>query len=145
MILSDWTGIVGVVLAVLSLGYALWENRSRARLSHYIRAQNWFLYGKASNSNGHAQTALAKYKALGRDKTDPEVLEFLSKADAFGQDVFKDVIRQIQFSEPEFDEEAVARWVREGRIAERHAPLFRQLTRANKPMRPTPQNGAVDG
>lgn len=65
MRLGEWIGVIGIVIAVLSLGYAFWENRSRARLSRYIRAQNWFLYGKASNSNGHAQTALAKYKALG--------------------------------------------------------------------------------
>jgi hypothetical protein len=145
MTLSEWTGIVGVVLAVLSLAYALWEKRSRARLSDFIRAQNWSLYGKASNSIGHAQTALAKYKALGKDKLDPDVLEFLSKADAFGQDVFKDVIRQIQFSEPVFDDETVSRWVREGRVAEKYALLFRQLTRANKPIQPTPQSGAADG
>lgn len=67
------------------------------------------------------------------------MLEFLSKADASGQDVFKDVIRQIQFSEPEFDDETVARWVGEGRVAEGHAPLFRQMISANKPIQPTPR------
>lgn len=71
------------------------------------------------------------------------MLEFLSKADAFGQDVFKDVIRQIQFSEPVFDEVTVARWVREGRIVDKHAALFRQLTAANKPIGP-PHGGATD-
>jgi hypothetical protein len=142
---SDWTGVIGLVMAVLSFGYALWEKRSRARLEDYIRAQNWSLYGKASNSNGHAQIALSKYKALGKDALHPEVLEFLSKADAFGQDVFKDVIRQIQFSEPTFDDDTVTRWVREGRVAEKHAALFRNLTPANKPIQVTPQSGAPDG
>ena len=140
MNLSDWTGIFGVALSLLSLGYALWENRSRTRLSDYIRAQNWFLYGKASNSKGHTQTALTKYKALGREQLDPEVLEFLCKADAFGQDVLKDVIRQIQLSEPVFDNDTVSRWVREGRIDEKHSLLFRQLISANKPIQPSEQD-----
>ena len=82
-------------------------------------------------------TSLQEKEAL-----DPEVLEFLSKADAFGQDVFKDVIRQIQFSEPVFDEGTVARWVREGRFVEKHGALFRQLTAANKPIEPP--HGAAD-
>ena len=143
MSLSDWTGVVGVFFAVISLAYAWWEKRSRARLEDYIRAQNWFLYEKASNSNGHTQIALAKYKALGKDALDLEVLEFLSKADAFGQDVFKDTIRQIQYSEPTFDEEAVNRWVREGRVAEKHAAHFRKLTPANKVMQATRENARV--
>lgn len=85
-------------------------------------------------ANGHTQTALAKYKALGKEAVNLEVLEFLSKADAFGQDVFKDTIRQIHFSEGSFDEETVNRWVREGRVAEKHAQHFRKLTPANKAM-----------
>ena len=140
MTLSDWTGVVGVIFAIISLGYAWWEKRSRARLEGYIRAQNWFLYEKASNSNGHTQGALAKYKALGKDALDLEVFEFLSKADAFGQGVFKDTIRQIPYSEPIFDEETVSRWVREGRVAEKHATHFRKLTPANKAMQATREN-----
>jgi hypothetical protein len=134
---SDWIAVIGVLIAVVSFGYALWEKRSRTRLEDYVRAQNWSLFEKASNSNGHAQMALSKYKALGKDALDPEVLEFLSKADAFGQDVFKDTIRQIQFSEPTFDDDTVNRWVREGRVAEEHAALFRKLTPANKAMQAT--------
>ena len=145
MTLNDWTGAIGLLIGVLSFAYALWEKRSRARLENYIRAQNWSLYGKANNSIGSVQLALSKYKSLGKDALHPEVLEWLSKADAFGQDVFKDVIRQIHYSEPTFDDDTVARWVREGRVAEKHATLFRQLTPANKPMQPTAQSGAADG
>ena len=145
MTFSDWTGVVGVLIAVVSLGYAWWEKRSRTRLEDFVRAQNWFLYEKASNSNGHTQTALAKYKALGKEAVNLEVLEFLSKADAFGQDVFKDTIRQIHFSEGSFDEESVNRWVREGRVAEKHAQHFRKLTPANKAMQATRETRAPDG
>jgi hypothetical protein len=61
---SDWLGVAGLIIGVLSFVYALWEKRSRARLEDYVRAQNWSLYGKASNANGHTQTALTKYKSL---------------------------------------------------------------------------------
>lgn len=143
MTFSDWTGVAGIIIAIVSFGYALWEKRSRDRLENFVRAQNWSLFDKASVSNGHTQMALAKYKALGKDVLDPEVLEYLSKADAFGQDVFKDTVRQIQFSEPAFDEETVSRWVRDGRIAEKYAPLFIKLTPASKPLNAiAPKSGA---
>ena len=144
MMFTEWTGVIGLLIGVLSFGYALWEKRSRKRLEQYIRAQNWALFNKANNANGHTQRALGKYKLLGKDAMDPEVLEYLCKADAFGQDVFKDVIRQIHFSEIVFDDDTVSRWVREGRITEKHAELFRQLTPANKPMQPTSQSGVAD-
>jgi hypothetical protein len=103
------------------------------------------LFGKASNANGHVQLALTKYKSLEKDTLNSAVLEFLSKADAFGQDVFKDVVRQIHYSEPVFDDNTVNRWIREGRITEKHAALFRQLTPASKPTNPMPQSGAANG
>jgi hypothetical protein len=133
MALGDWLGIVGIIITA---GYAFWENWRRARLEDFIRAQNWSLYNKASNANGHAQQALVRYKTYARENLNAEVLEFLSKADAFGQDVMRDVIRQIQYSEPVFDDATVSRWVREGRVQDGHALLFRQLTRADKPIQP---------
>jgi hypothetical protein len=137
MTLSDWLGVVGIIITA---GYAFWENRRRARLEDFVRANNWSLYAKASNANGVAQQALARYKTLGKESLDSEVLELLSKADAFGQDLFRDVVRQIQFSEPVFDDATVSRWVREGRVHEPHAILFRQLTRADEPIQPLPSS-----
>ena len=137
MDLSDWTGVIGVAIGLISFAYAIWERRARARLEYFIRAQNWALFEKASNANGHIQVALSKYKSLEKNNLDPEVLEFLSKADAFGQDVFKDTIRQIQFSESQFDEKAVRRWIQEGRVAEKYEPLFMKLTPANNSIQPT--------
>lgn len=137
MNLSDWTGVTGVLIGLISFVYAVWERRVRARLEHFVRAQNWSLFEKASNANGHIQFALSKYKSQDKNILDPEVLEYLCKADAFGQDVFKDTIRQIQFSESDFDEKAVRRWIKEGRVAEKYEPLFMKLTPANKSIQPT--------
>jgi hypothetical protein len=136
MTLDDWLRVVGIIVTAGSLGYGLWQNRRRARLEDFVRANNWSLYNKSSNANGHTQQALAKYKAFAGENLNAEVVELLGRADAFGQDVMKDVIRQIRYSEPVFDDANVSRWLREGRVQENHAPLFRQLTRADKPTQP---------
>jgi len=140
---SDWLGIAGLIVGVVGLLYAFYENRSKVRLSDYIRAQNWHLYSKANNANGSVQLAFQKYKEINSSQPiNLEAFEWLSKADAFGQDVFKDVIRQIQVSEPSFTSDDVRRWVQEGRITQKHAPLFLALTPANKPIQPTAKAAA---
>jgi len=118
-------GFVGV-------GYAVYENKAKKKLSDYIRAQNWHLYSKANHATGSVQFAFNKYKEISPDCMNLEVIEWLSKADAFGQDVLKDVIRQIQTSEPVFNSKAIKRWVAEGRVKTEHAPLFEMLTPANQ-------------
>jgi len=107
--------------------------------------QFWSLYGKTDNAHAHTQRALQKYEALHKDSLNPEVLALLNRADAFGQGVFLDVIAQIRRSEALFEDSTVTRWVNEGRVKEVHAPLFRKLIAANKPIQPTPQSGAADG
>lgn len=64
------------------------------------------------------QTALSKYKDIHSDNINPEVVEWLAKADAFGQDVLKDTVKNINFSEPEYDASIIEDWVLEGRIVE---------------------------
>lgn len=131
--LSEWLGILGGFVGLASIAYAIYENKSKKRLSDYIRAQNWHLYSKANNANGSIQLALQKYKeGLSGDKVNLEAFEWFSKADAFGQDVFKDVIRQIQVTEPSFTSKDIERWIQEGRISQKHAQLFFALTTANK-------------
>ena len=84
---SEIIGAIGAVFGFIGVAIAIYENRSRARLSNYIRAQNWHLYGKANNTNDSVQIALKKYKACSKDSHDLELFELLAKADAFGQDV----------------------------------------------------------
>lgn len=132
MTVSEITGIVGAVFGFIGVALAIYENRSRARLSNYIRAQNWHLYSKSNNANGSVQLALEKYKAGDPEKIDLEVLELLSKADAFGQDVFKDIIKQIHYAEPVYSRDLIERWERNGRITKASTPLFLALTPANR-------------
>jgi len=119
--------VISVGLGVAGLAYAIYQGMERRRLQDYIRSQNWHLYAKANNANGATQKALRLYKQSAGQHVDPEVVEALAQADAFGQDVFKDVIRQIQFSEPRFDETSIEDWVRKGRISEKHGLLFKNI------------------
>ncbi len=128
----DPSNYIGIAVGIIGIVYAVYENRTKKKLSNYIRAQNWHLYSKANNASGSVQLALNKYKEMSQDCINPEALEWLSKADAFSQDVFKDVIRQIQVSEPVFDYKTIKRWVAEGRVAAKHAPHFKMLIPANQ-------------
>jgi hypothetical protein len=50
---DNWMGLTGIVITVLSVGFGVWQQRLRARLERFIRAQNWFLYEKANQARWH--------------------------------------------------------------------------------------------
>jgi hypothetical protein len=148
----EWATIISVVFGIISIAFgvigvrmAMQEKRSRADFQGFIRAQNWFLYEKTSLANAHTQLGLKEYISK-HEALDPEVIRLLSMADAFGQDALRDVIRQMQLSEPRFDAETVSRWIREGRVPKGHSKIFGNLTPAHQPIQdatlmgtPTPE------
>lgn len=141
--MSDILGMIGVFIGLAGLAYAIYQGSERRRLSDYIRSQNWHLYSKANNANGAVQLGLRQYKSVHAANLSPDVVEVLARADAFGQDVFKDVIRQIQVSEPVFSVQTIDAWVSDGRISSEHAVLFRNLAPANNSFKPKPFRGSA--
>jgi hypothetical protein len=140
----EWATIISVAFGVISMAFgvigvrmAMQEKQSRADFQGFIRAQNWFLYEKASLANAHTQLGLKTYILKYKDALDPEVIGLLSMADGFGQDALRDVIRQMQLSEPRFDADTVSRWIREGRVPPGHGRLFANLTPAHQPIQDT--------
>ena len=124
----DFLGVAGLVVGLAGLGFALHQGSEKRKLERYLRSQNWHLYSKANNSNGSLQRAIDLYKARHSGHLAPEVIEWLSKSDAFSQDVFKDIVRQIQLAEPAFNEERIEFWVKSGKVSELHAKeLFRKI------------------
>ncbi len=119
--------IIGAAVGIAGLVFAWRQSTERRKFEKYVRSQNWHLYAKANNATGATQRSLALYKQSAGGSPNADVIEWLSKADAFGQDVFKDVIRQIQVSEPVFNASSISRWVDEDRINEQHAALFRNI------------------
>jgi hypothetical protein len=121
-------GVAGLLVGLAGFGFALYQGSERKKLERYLRSQNWHLYSKANNSNGSLQKAFDLYKANHSGHLSPDVVEWLSKADAFGQDVFKDIVRQIQLAEPKFDEQRIEAWVETGKVSDQHAKeLFRKI------------------
>ena len=126
MNLMDILNVAGVLLGVAGLAYALYQGTERRRLERFVRSQAWYTYAKANNMTGIVQHAFEKYKTVHATNIDSAIVELLAKSDAFGQDLFKETIRQIQLAEPTFDAESIAKWVTEGKLDENHKPLFLQ-------------------
>ena len=142
---SDILGIVGVLLGIAGLGYAVYQTSEKQKLQEFVRSQSWYVYSKANNVTGIAQASLHAYKKTHTQNQSMDVIELLAKADAFGQDLFRETIRQIQLSEPVFTKAQIARWVADGKLDRDHAALFDQLcvssvAAPNKPL----QSGSKD-
>jgi hypothetical protein len=142
MSFSDIIGIIGIVLAVISLVYAVYQTREKKKLEEYVRSQAWYIYSKANNVTGIAQAGLSAYKQAHAQSLNMEVLEIMAKTDAFGQDLFKETIRQIQLAEPDFTHNQIDVWVSDGKLDINHAVLFKALCVSNSASKRTP-NGAA--
>ena len=125
--LADIGNVLGLVLGVVGLAYAIYQGTERKKLEKFGRSQAWYIYAKANNSSGIVQHAFMQYKAAHAVNSNAETLELLAKADAFGQDLFKESIRQIQIAETQFDAASIEQWISEGKIDADHKPLFMQL------------------
>ena len=124
---SDILGIIGIVLAVISLVYAVYQTREKKKLEEYVRSQAWYIYSKANNVTGIAQAGLSAYKQAYAQNLDTQVLELMAKTDAFGQDLFRETIRQIQLAEPNFTHNQIDIWVSDEKLDKDHATLFKAL------------------
>lgn len=118
---NDFLNIVSFFVGLIGFGYAIYQGTEKRRLARFVRSQNWHLYSKANNANGALQLAINLYKIKHNADLSPEVMEMLSKADAFGQDVFRDIVRQIQLAEKNFDVPTIDGWVADGKVSEDHA------------------------
>lgn len=146
MSFSEILGVVGVVLAVISLVYAVYQTREKKKLEEYVRSQAWYIYSKANNVTGIAQAGLGAYKQAHAQSLNTQVLELMAKTDAFGQDLFRETIRQIQLAEPDFTHDQIDVWVSDGKLDKDHAALFKALcvsdSAPNRASKRTPSGAA---
>jgi hypothetical protein len=126
-LLSQATGIIGVAIGIAGLIYAVYQGRENKKLKNYNRSQAWYIYQKANNVTGIIQHTAHAYKESHTPPHDNKVIELLSKSDAYGQELFKETIRQIQLAEPEFNEKSIDRWVSAGKLDPDHKNLFVQI------------------
>jgi len=126
--MTDLATYIGILIGIVGIVVAIWKNRQKTQLEQVIRSNNWFSYQRSNNATGNIQLAIKLYKDKHIENINAEVLEQLAKADAFGQEVFKESVRQIHFSEPSFTKSDFERWKAEGKITEKAEGLFLQLT-----------------
>lgn len=124
--MSDFLGIIGVVIGFVGLIYAWYSNKEKAKVEKFIQAAGWDLYTKASNQNAHVQ--LAMDAVLKSENKDQDIINNLSKADAFGQYMTRDTIKLIHHVEPKFNEDMIKKWVETERVSDGHKVLFMGLT-----------------
>jgi len=119
--------IIALIVTIISLAIALYQGSQRKKLEEFIRSEAWYLYSKASNTNGQFQQAMRIYKEKNDGVVDPNFIEYMSKADGFGQDLTRETVRLIQLSEPTFTNEKIELWINSNKIHEGHKKLFEIL------------------
>lgn len=126
--MNEIINYISIALAVIGLGIGYWQNRQKVQFQKIIKANNWFNFQRTSNANGTLQQAIDAYKDKHSENLNPEVIDLLSKSDAFGQEVYKESIRQIHFSEPDFTKKDIEIWEADGKISPQSKKFFMQLT-----------------
>jgi len=120
----DPINLIGIIVGITGLGYAIYQGSERKKLIKLARAQAWFLCAKANNFTGIVQRAYKEYMTKYNTNPDTELLSLLSQCNAYGQEMYRESIRQIQFTEPEFNFGTIDLWVKQGKVDPDHKPLF---------------------
>jgi len=119
--------LFGIALGVTGIGYAVYESRQSKKLSDYIRAHNWFNFQRVNTTSSLIQKSKTLYKEKHKDNLDPEIFEYLANADAFSQEIYKEMIKQIHYFEPSFSAKDFERWKKEGKITETEEAFFKKF------------------
>ncbi len=116
-----------IAVGVIGLLIGFWQNSLKNNYQEIVRANTWYGFQKANNASGTLQIAIELYKTKYKDNIDADVLSELTKADAFSQEVYKEAIRQIHFSEPSFNQSDIMRWENGKKITESDKNFFNML------------------
>ncbi|MFT6389444.1 MAG: putative transcriptional regulator [Cellvibrionaceae bacterium] len=106
----DLGTFIGIIIGLLGLVVGFWQNRQKVQFQKIIKANNWFNFQRTNNASGILQQAIKVYKEKHSANIDMDVIDLLSRADAFEQEVYKESIRQIHFSEPDFTQKDIEKW-----------------------------------
>ena len=126
-VLNMLSGAIGILVGVVSLGYAFYTNRKAKRIEDVTRSGVWTLYQSANSSGGVLQGSLKMYMNIHKDNLDPELVRKLSKADELSLTVYHDCIRFIQLVEPVFDLKTIEYWGDTGKISPKHISSFKKV------------------
>jgi len=119
--------IIFSFIAVIAFFYGIYQNKLKRKLREEVRANNWYNYERAINANGFVGRSIERYQSQSSDKIDPQMFKDLNYANIYGQEVFMSIIRQIQATEPSFQEKDIIRWHEQGKISNDKVNLFRKF------------------
>ena len=74
MSFSDRLGIIGLLLGIAGLAYAVYQTNEKRKLQEFVRSQSWYVFSKANNVTGIAQAALRTYKQSHSQNQNIEIL-----------------------------------------------------------------------
>lgn len=115
--MDNFINYIGIGIGLFGLIVGYWQNRQKNNFEKLVRANNWY----------NLQLAFDVYKKAHSDNVAPEVIEHLSRADAFGQGVTKESVRQIHLFEKSFTKADIEAWEKDGKISEALKKVFLQL------------------
>src|SRR5947207_365779 len=115
---ENWFALISLLVTLASFAFALLQLRERKKLEQLTKAHAWMLWDRASNLHGHVQQAMTEYmEAYGsRTELNADVIEWLSKSEAFSKELVIEAARQIQIGQGKLTRKMVDRWCKQGRI-----------------------------
>lgn len=125
--LDQWVSYTGLFITICSTLFGVMQYSEKKRFRNYIRDNNWFGFQRSDNTSATIQHAKMLYMKKYSASIDPEILDHLSMADAFSQELVKESVRQIQISEPSFTINDFKRWELEGKLRPDKVQLFKMF------------------
>jgi hypothetical protein len=121
---TNYLSALGVLITLCSAVFGFYQSKIKERLERALIGDNWELFHRASQANGHTQLALKEYLKVHKDNLDAGIVSVLSMGDGFGQNVFKTTVRLIHKSEPEYNSATIEKWIKSGRVNPEYKSLF---------------------
>lgn len=124
----DIINLLGFLVGVFGLIFAVYENRKRKKLEDLNRMEAWLLYDQSSEVLSRVQTLNSDIKKS--SQSNPDIFNLMGETSATGTQMVKDTIKLIRRTEPEFNEKIIDKWFEEKRIHnESHINAFKHLIR----------------
>lgn len=113
---ENWFALIGLLVTLASFVFALLQRQERKKLEQLTKSHAWMLWDRAGNLHGHIQLAMVDYMETYASQLNPDVIEYLSKSEAFSKELVIEAARQIQIGQGKLTRKIVDRWIRQGRI-----------------------------
>jgi hypothetical protein len=114
--------ILGTAITVISLIYAIYENKRRVKLEDYNREQAWEIYRQSSN-------VLGLYQQINDlNINNPNLIKLDAQGERAAIELVVNSVRMIKRFEKKYNEEQIQKWTEQGKlINETHVRTFRNF------------------